>query len=84
MNNGEAIALQGEVTQSDFAKKLIDTTVKQFGDVNIIVNNAGYTWDSLLHKMTGGQFQVILDIHLIGPFRLIREAAPYFRNKDKK
>lgn len=52
------------------------------GKIHIIVNNAGYTWDGVIHKMTDKQWDTILDLHGKAPFRLIRAAAPYFRVKD--
>lgn len=81
---GEAISVVGDVTGVDFPKKLIDETITSFGKLDILVNNAGYTWDSLIHKMSDEQFQKMLDIHLIAPFRLIREAAPYLREEGKQ
>jgi len=61
-------------------KKALD----DFGQIDIIVNNAGYTWDGVVHKMTDEQFQAMLDIHLIAPFRIVRAAAPYLRDAAKK
>ncbi|WP_047150466.1 SDR family NAD(P)-dependent oxidoreductase [Aneurinibacillus tyrosinisolvens] len=81
---GEAITYCGDVTSAEFAKGIMDTTVEAFGRLDVLVNNAGYTWDSLIHKMTDEQFQAMLDIHLIAPFRLIREAAPHMREAAKK
>jgi 3-oxoacyl-[acyl-carrier protein] reductase len=52
------------------------------GKINIIVNNAGYTWDGVIHKMTDKQWGTILAVHNTAPFRLVRAAAPYFRVKD--
>ncbi|MGB8955986.1 MAG: SDR family oxidoreductase [Tumebacillaceae bacterium] len=80
---GEAIAVVGNVTAAEFPKRIIEETIKAFGRLDILVNNAGYTWDGLLHKMTDEQFQAMLDVHLITPFRLIREAAPYMRDAAK-
>ena len=81
---GEAISVVGDVTEVNFPKRLMDETVSAFGKIDILVNNAGYTWDSLIHKMSDEQFQKMLDIHLIAPFRLIREAAPYLRDAGKQ
>jgi 3-oxoacyl-[acyl-carrier protein] reductase len=52
------------------------------GKIHIIVNNAGYTWDGVIHKMTDKQWQTILDLHCTAPFKIVREAAPYFRVRD--
>lgn len=54
------------------------------GKIHIIVNNAGFTWDAVIHKMTDKQWDTILNIHGTAPFRLIRAAAPYFRVKDNE
>ncbi|KAL8980193.1 MAG: hypothetical protein Q9177_005945 [Variospora cf. flavescens] len=52
------------------------------GKIHIIVNNAGFTWDAVIHKMTDKQWDTILALHNTAPFRLVRAAAPYFRIKD--
>lgn len=80
----EAIMYCGDVTAPDFAKGIIEETISTFGRLDILVNNAGYTSDALIHKMSDEQFQAMLDIHLIAPFRMIREASPYFRDAAKK
>jgi len=80
---GTAISVAGDVTGVDFPKKLISTTVKEFGKINHIINNAGFTFDKMAHTMTDEQFEVILKVHNTAPFRIIREAAPYFRIKDE-
>jgi len=51
--------------------------------VDIVVNNAGYTWDGVAHKMTDEQFQAMLDIHTIVPFRVARALAPHWREAAK-
>ncbi|GAX88442.1 SDR family NAD(P)-dependent oxidoreductase [Effusibacillus lacus] len=81
---GQAIAVVGSVTDPGFPKRVFEEAVGAFGRVDILVNNAGYTWDSLIHKMTDEQFQAMLDVHLIAPFRLIREATPYFVGAAKE
>ncbi|WP_262173773.1 SDR family NAD(P)-dependent oxidoreductase [Saccharococcus sp. Marseille-Q5394] len=82
-NGGQALAICGDITNSEFPRLLIEETVEKFGRIDILVNNAGVTRDSLIHKMTDEQFQQVLDIHLVAPFRLIREAAPYMREAAK-
>lgn len=80
---GEAIAFPGSVTDSAFADQLLQAAVHTFGKINVLVNNAGYTWDGMLHKMSDAQWQAILDVHLTAPFRLVRAAAPYMREVAK-
>lgn len=79
---GKAISVNGDVTDPAFPERLIEETVKAFGKINIIINNAGYTFDGMLHKTTDKQFQLMLDVHNIAPFRIIRAASKYMRVKD--
>jgi 3-oxoacyl-[acyl-carrier protein] reductase len=76
---GHAIAVAGNVTGPDFPDHLMKTAVDTYGQLNILVNNAGYTWDGMSHKMSDEQWQAIIDVHLTAPFRMIRAAAPYLR-----
>ncbi|KAK7429373.1 hypothetical protein QQZ08_004186 [Neonectria magnoliae] len=82
-NGGQAIAVAGDVTDGEYIKALV-AKAADFGDgkINIIVNNAGYTWDGVIHKMTDKQWDTIIALHCTAPFALIRAAAPYFRVKD--
>jgi 3-oxoacyl-[acyl-carrier protein] reductase len=81
---GSAKALPGDITAADFSQKLVDFTVAGFGSLDIIVNNAGYTWDNVIQKMTDEQFQAMLDIHLVAPFRILRAASGWIRETAKK
>jgi len=80
---GKAIAVHGDVTDAAFPEKLIKETISNFGKLNILVNNAGYTWDGILHKMSDKQWEAMLLVHNTAPFRLIRAAAPYMRDAAK-
>jgi 3-oxoacyl-[acyl-carrier protein] reductase len=77
---GEAVAVVGSVTADDFAQRFINTGIETFGGVDIIVNNAGYTWDSMIHKMSDEQFDAIIDVHLKAPWQIIRAAGGFIRN----
>ncbi|GAA5980488.1 hypothetical protein JCM11641_003411 [Rhodosporidiobolus odoratus] len=81
-HGGEAIAVGGDVTAVDFPQKLVAATIEAFGDINILLNMAGFTADRMLHTTPDEVFQLMLDVHNVAPFRLIREVAPYMRNKD--
>ncbi len=76
---GQAIAVAGSVTDPAFPDKLMRAAVDAFGAIHILVNNAGYTWDGMIHKMTDEQWQAIVDVHATAPFRMIRAVAPYLR-----
>ena len=81
---GEAIACVGDVTAPGFAEDLVNSAVNQWGALHILINNAGFTWDSLIHRMSDEQWDKIIDLHLKAPFRIIRAAAPYFIDAAKK
>ncbi len=71
-----SIAVAGSVTDDGFAQRFIEAAVDGLGGLDIIVNNAGYTWDSVIQKMTDEQWDAILDVHLKAPFRVLRAAQP--------
>src|SRR5215467_8383222 len=76
---GRAVTCNGNVTASDFGERIVDTAVKQLGGLHIVVNNAGYTWDNVIQKMTDEQWYAILDVHLTAPFRILRAFQPYLK-----
>jgi len=73
-----------DLVASDACDALVMGTMKEHGRIDIVVNNAGYAWDGGIHSMTDDQFQAMLDIHLIVPFRLARACAPVFRSAAEK
>ncbi|MBA3261374.1 MAG: SDR family oxidoreductase [Thermoleophilaceae bacterium] len=81
---GETAVFGGDLTQPGVPDQLIQKALDEFGQIDIIVNNAGYTWDGVAHKMTDEQFQAMLEIHTVVPFRIIRAAAPHLREPAKK
>jgi 3-oxoacyl-[acyl-carrier protein] reductase len=81
---GKAAALAGDVTKPGFPQQLVDATLQAFGAIDIIVNNAGYTWDSVIQKTTDDQFQAMLDIHIVAPFRILRAASAWIRETAKR
>jgi len=64
--------------------RFVQAAVDNFGGLDIIVNNAGYTWDSVIQKMTDEQWDAILDVHLKAPFRILRAAQPVIAAAVKK
>ncbi len=81
---GDTAVFGGDLTQPGVPDQLVQRAVDEFGQLDIIVNNAGYTWDGVAHKMTDEQFQAMLEIHTIVPFRIIRAAAPHLRDPAKQ
>jgi 3-oxoacyl-[acyl-carrier protein] reductase len=81
---GEAVAYTGDVTSPDFAEGIVKKAIDTWGALHIIVNNAGITWDAMIHKMSDEQWDKILDIHLKAPFKILRAAKPYFCDAAKK
>lgn len=81
---GEITPFVGNVTAPDFGERFVQAALSAFGDVHLIVNNAGYTWDSVIQKTADEQFQAMLDVHLIAPFRILRAAAAHIREAAKR
>ncbi len=81
---GKAVAVNGSVTEGGFADRFVAAATERLGGLDIIVNNAGYTWDATIQKMTDEQFQAMLDVHLVAPFRILRAAAEPIRVMAKR
>jgi 3-oxoacyl-[acyl-carrier protein] reductase len=82
--SGETHHFAGDLTKEGVCDELVKTVVDEFGQIDILVNNAGYTLDAPIHKMSDEQFQRMLDIHSIVPFRMCRAVAPHMREPAKK
>jgi 3-oxoacyl-[acyl-carrier protein] reductase len=80
---GDAVPVAADLTADDACNQLVEAAVGAFGRLDIIVNNAGYVWDGPVHKMSDEQFRAMLEIHTVAPFRMLRAAAPYFRDPAK-
>ncbi|CAE6451390.1 unnamed protein product [Rhizoctonia solani] len=78
---GQAIAVAGDVGAEDFPERIVNATIKTYGQINHIVNNAGFTFDKMIHTMNDESFDLIMKIHVRAPFRLVRAAAPHMRLK---
>ena len=83
-SGGQAVACVGNVTEADFGNRFVDTALATFGRLDIIVNNAGYTWDGVIQKMTDEQWENMLAVHLTAPFRILRAAADYIRTAARQ
>jgi 3-oxoacyl-[acyl-carrier protein] reductase len=81
---GKAVVVAGDVTDPTFPAQLIQATLDSFGGIDIIVNNAGYTWDNVIQNMTDKQWYAMLEVHTTAPFRILREASEFIREVAKK
>jgi 3-oxoacyl-[acyl-carrier protein] reductase len=81
---GMALACAGSVTADGFAEKFVKTAIDGFGGLDIIINNAGYTWDNVVQKMTDEQWNAIIDVHLTAPFKILRAASEFIRVASRK
>lgn len=82
-NGGKAVACPGNVTAPDFAERFIAIAMEEFQSIDIIVNNAGYTWDNVIQKMSDEQWYAMIDCHMTAPFRILRAAYPVLKELNK-
>ena len=80
---GQALAIAGDITDAALPDQLVKAAMGELGGLDIIVNNAGYTWDNVIQKTTDEQFQAMLDVHVVAPFRVLRAAAEPIRARAK-
>jgi 3-oxoacyl-[acyl-carrier protein] reductase len=76
-------SISGNLTDPSFPQQIVDAALKSFLSIDIIVNCAGFSWDSVIQKTSDEQFQAMLDIHVVAPFRLLRAASSYLRETAK-
>lgn len=69
----------GNVGDEAFPRQFVGAAIERFGTVDIVVNNAGYVWNSPVGKITDEQWDAMHDVHVKAPFRLLRELAPRFK-----
>jgi 3-oxoacyl-[acyl-carrier protein] reductase len=81
---GRVAQFSGDITAPNVPQKLVDQTLSELGGLDIVVNNAGYTWDNVIQKTADEQFQAMLDIHIVAPFRVLRAAAGHIREAAKR
>lgn len=82
--DGHVTLAPGDLTLPETPQKIVDAALAHAGSIDIIVNNAGYTWDNVIQKTSDEQFQAMLDIHLVAPFRLLRAASGFIRETAKR
>jgi 3-oxoacyl-[acyl-carrier protein] reductase len=82
--DGDGTAVTADLTDPAAPAEVVARAVDGYGQLDIVVNNAGYTWDGIFHKMSDEQLTAMLDIHLVAPFRLLRAAAPVLRESAKR
>jgi 3-oxoacyl-[acyl-carrier protein] reductase len=82
--SGDTAVFAGDLTKPGVPDAMVQKAVASFGKLDIVVNNAGYTLDAPIHKMSDEQFQAMLDIHTVVPFRVLRAAAPHLREPAKQ
>ena len=80
----DAVACVGNVTQADFGLRFVQTALDAFSGIDIVVNNAGYTWDNVIQKMSDEQWYAMIDVHMTAPFRILRAAADFIRDAAKR
>ena len=78
---GDALAIAGNIMDPKFPDRLVKETIEHYGQINCLVNNAGFTQDAVIHKMTEEQWNNMITVHNTAPFRLIRALAPFWRKK---
>ena len=81
---GSAVTLVGDVADTDFGARAVAAALEAFGDLDIIVNNAGYIWNSAIQNISDAQWYAMIDVHATAPFRILRAAQPHFRAAAKR
>lgn len=82
-SGGEALANGDDVADWDGARRLVDTAISEFGDLHVLVNNAGILRDRMIANMTEEEFDSVMRVHLRGHFCPTRHAASYWREQAK-
>jgi 3-oxoacyl-[acyl-carrier protein] reductase len=85
VRNSERVAItRGDLMESDVPQQIVHAALEAFGAIDIVVNCAGFSWDSVIQKTSDEQFLAMLNIHVLAPFRLLRAASDYLRETAKR
>ena len=85
VRNTEQIALFcGDLTEPHVPQQIVNTALDAFASLDIVVNCAGFSWDSVIQKTSDEQFMAMLGIHVLAPFRLLRAASDFLRTAAKR
>ncbi|MFQ5351612.1 MAG: SDR family NAD(P)-dependent oxidoreductase [Candidatus Krumholzibacteriia bacterium] len=82
-SGGSCVAFPGDVTDSEFGDAAVSRAIEAFGNLHIVINNAGYVWNSRIIDHSDEQWYAMMDIHATGPFRLLRAAGRHFKAAAK-
>jgi 3-oxoacyl-[acyl-carrier protein] reductase len=80
---GRALGIGGDVTSPADCDRWARAAADRFGGLHILVNNAGFTRDAFVHKMSDEQWRVVQDVVLGGAFNMIRAVSPWFRDRER-
>lgn len=83
-SNARVHTVTADLTASETPARIVQAALQRFGTIDIIVNNAGYTWDTVIQKTSDEQFDAMLGVHVVGPFRLLRAASEWLRQTAKR
>ena len=81
---GKAIAVNGDVAAVDFGERLVAQTLRDLGRIDIVVNNAGYIWNTAIQNHSDEQWYAMMDVHATAPFRILRALTPYLREASRE
>src|SRR5690606_37462793 len=79
---GTAMADTGSVSDYAAVQRLVDATMRAYGRIDAVVNNAGILRDRIFHKMTQDEWQAVIDVNLTGVFNVARAVAEVFREQE--
>lgn len=81
--NAKFLAVKGDVTDFDSTQQMVNDIIKEYGKIDVLVNNAGITKDTLLVRMKKEEFEDVIDVNLIGTFNITKNVIPYMIKQRK-